>query len=308
MTARLRLAIVVPFLDEERHLGELMSSLEAQARRPDQLLLVDDGSTDASGAIAETFSRRHPWARVARRPTRPRGRDRLAGGAALQAFVWGVDRLDPDWDIVAKLDADLRLTPAMLGTLEAAFLRDPALGVAGAFLSAPDAGGRPVRQRLPLNHVEGETKFYRKACWAQIAPLPSMLGWDTIDVVRARLRGWRTQSFEIPGGDPLHLRPMGTHDGLLRGYRRWGRCAWSFGEHPLHVLAVAAQRAGDTPPLLGAMNYLAGWAGAAVRRAPRAEREVCDYVRRDQLRRLRRRAACAVRPSARRPTGKRRAA
>ena len=308
MTARLRLAIVVPFLDEERHLGELMSSLQAQARRPDQLLLVDDGSTDASGAMAEAFSRRHPWATVARRPTRPRGRDRLAGGVALQAFAWGVDRLDPDWDVVAKVDADLRLTPAMLGTLEAAFLRDPALGVAGAFLSAPDAAGRPVRQRLPRDHVEGETKFYRRACWQEIAPLPAMLGWDTIDVVRARLRGWRTQSFEIPGGDPLHLRPMGAHDGLLRGYRRWGRCAWSFGEHPLHVLAVAVQRAGDEPPLLGALNYLAGWAGAAVRRAPRAEPEVCEYVRRDQLRRLRRRVARALRPPARRPAGEGRAA
>jgi glycosyltransferase involved in cell wall biosynthesis len=43
MTGRLRLAVVVPFLDEERHLGVLLSSLEGQRRRPDRLLLVDDG-------------------------------------------------------------------------------------------------------------------------------------------------------------------------------------------------------------------------------------------------------------------------
>ena len=228
---------------------------------------------------------------MARRPPRPPRRDRLAGGAALQAFTWGVDQLEPDWDVVAKVDGDLRLTPATLGTLETAFLRDAALGVAGAFLSAPDGAGRPLRQRLPRDHVEGETKFYRRECWQEIEPLPAMLGWDTIDLVRARLRGWRTQSFEIPGGDPLHLRPMGAHDGRLRGYRRWGRCAWSFGEHPLHVLAVAAQRARDEPALLGALNYVAGWAAAAAGRAPRAEAEVREYVRRDQLRRLRRRLA-----------------
>lgn len=291
MTARLRLTLVVPFLDEDRHLGELLSSLEAQTRRPDRLLLVDDGSTDDSGAIAEAFSRKHPWAAVARRPTRPRSPDRLAGGSALEAFAWGVARLDPDWDVVGKVDGDLRLTPATLETLETAFLSDPTLGLAGAFLSAPDAAGHPVRQRLPRDHVEGETKFYRHTCWQDIAPLPAMLGWDTVDVVRARLRGWRTQSFEIPGGDPLHLRPMGAHDGLLRGYRRWGRCAWSFGEHPLHVVAVAVQRARDEPPLLGSLNYLAGWAAAAAHREPRAEPEVRRYVRRDQLRRLRRRAA-----------------
>jgi hypothetical protein len=127
-----------------------------------------------------------------------------------------------------------------------------------------------------------------------------MLGWDTIDVVRARLRGWRTESFEVPGGDPLHLRTMGGRDGVLRAYRRWGRCAWSFGEHPLHALAVAVQRAGDDPPGLGALNYLAGFAWAAIRRAPRAEAEVRAYVRRDQLRRLRRRALGGVSPALRR--------
>jgi hypothetical protein len=84
---------------------------------------------------------------------------------------------------------------------------------------------------------------------------------------------------------------MGRHDGLLRGYRRWGRCAWGLGEHPLHLLAVAAQRLGDTPPVLGSLNYVAGWAQAGIRRAPRAEPEVRAYVRRDELPRLRLRAA-----------------
>jgi glycosyltransferase involved in cell wall biosynthesis len=289
MTGRLRLAVVVPFLDEERHLGVLLSSLDAQRRRPDRLLLVDDGSTDASVAVADAFARRHGWVTVLRRPARRVGADRLAGGSALQAFAWGVAHLGEPWDVVAKIDADLRLTPATLGTLEAAFLRDPALGVAGAFISAFDSAGRVARQRLPRQHVEGETKFYRRACWDEIAPLPAMTGWDTIDVVRARLRGWRTESFEVPGGDPLHLRTMGSRDGVLRAYRRWGRCAWSFGEHPVHALAVAVQRAGDDPPVLGAVNYLAGYAGAAIVRAPRAEAEVRAYVRRDQLRRLRRR-------------------
>jgi biofilm PGA synthesis N-glycosyltransferase PgaC len=296
MSASLRVAIVVPFLNEERHLGELLSSLEAQTRRPDRLLLIDDGSTDASGAMAEAFAHRHPWAAVARRPARRVGADRLAGGAALQAFAWGVERLDEPWDVIAKVDADLRLTPATLQTLEAAFLREPALGMAGAFTSALD-GSRAVRQRLPRHHVGGDTKFYRRACWDEIAPLPAVLGWDTIDVIRARLRGWHTESFEIPDGDPLRLRVMGGHDGLLRGYRRWGRCAWTFGEHPLLVLAVAIQLAADRPVLLGGLSYVAGWAWAALGRAPRAEPEVRRYVRSHPLRRLRRGTARRLRSS-----------
>jgi biofilm PGA synthesis N-glycosyltransferase PgaC len=284
----LQIAIVVPFMNEERHLGDLLASMASQTRRPDQLVLVDDGSSDGSPALARAFATRYAWASVARRPPRRVGRDRLAGGAALQAFAWGVERAGASWDVIAKVDADLRLTPRTVETLENAFLRDPALGVAGAFLSVRRRGGA-VRERLPRDHVHGETKFYRRACWHEIAPLPPMPGWDTIDVIRARLTGWRTASFEIPGGDPVHLRPMGTHDGLLRGWRRWGRCAWGFGEHPLHVAAIAVQRIGDRPAGLGSANYVAGWLAAAATRAPRAEPAVRAYVREDQLRRLRRR-------------------
>jgi poly-beta-1,6-N-acetyl-D-glucosamine synthase len=288
VSERLHIAIVVPFMDEERHLGDLLTSMASQTRLPDQLVLVDDGSSDGSPDLARAFTTHYRWASVAHRPPRPVGRDRLAGGAALQAFAWGVERAGASWEVIAKVDADLRLTPRTLETLEHAFLRDPALGLAGAFLSVRRPGGAE-RERLPRDHVHGETKFYRRACWRDIAPLPPLLGWDTIDVIRARLAGWRTESFVIPGGDPVHLRPMGTHDGLLRGWRRWGRCAWSFGEHPLHVAAIAVQRIRDRPAGLGSANYVAGWLAAAAARAPRAEPAVRAYVRKDQLRRLRRR-------------------
>jgi poly-beta-1,6-N-acetyl-D-glucosamine synthase len=289
MTIRVPIAIVVPFLDEERHLPELLGSLARQTRPPDRVLLVDDGSTDSSTLLADAFAARHAFARVVHRPPRAVGADRLARGSAVAAFSWGVAQLTEPWEIVAKLDADLRLPQSMVETIEAAFIRDSRLGIGGAFVSVAGPDGRLRRQRLPRDHVHGATKFYRRACWDAIAPLPAMLGWDTIDVVRARMHNWRTQSFEIPGEDPVHLRAMGTHDGLLRGYRRWGRCAWAFGEHPLHLLAIAAQRLGDHPRALGSLNYCVGWTAAALERAPRAEPELRAYVRRQQLRRLRRR-------------------
>jgi biofilm PGA synthesis N-glycosyltransferase PgaC len=286
MGAELRIAVVVPFLDEEEHLPDLLASMASQTRAPDVLLLVDDGSGDRSLELAHTYAARHAHATVLRRPPRPVGRDRLAGGAAVRAFNWGVGQIAGDWDVVAKVDADLRLNPRLLATLEDAFVADPGLGMAGSYLVVLDDAARPVRQRCRPEHVEGETKFYRRACYDAIAPLPAMLGWDTIDEVRARLSGWRTASLEVPGGDSLHVRPMGSHDGLLRGFRRWGTCAWVYGEHPLHVLAVAVQRLGDRPRLLGGVSYLLGYTHAALRRLPRAEKAVRREVRGDGLRRL----------------------
>ena len=287
---QLQVAVVVPFLDEAAHLRELLRSIVDQTQLPDRVLLVDDGSRDGSSAIAAAFALEHEWARLVQRPPQQRRRDRLAGGTAAAAFAWGVDRLGTSWDVVAKLDADLRLATSTIASVGQWLEEHPRLGIAGPRLDVADPDGAQ-RHRCPPDHVDGAAKFYRRACWEQIAPFPQLLGWDTIDEIRARMRGWEVRSGDIPGGNPLQLRAMGGHDGLLRGYRRWGRCAWGLGEHPLHLLAVAAQRIGDPPPVLGSLNYLLGWVSAALRRAPRAEAEVRAFVRRDELRRLRLRAA-----------------
>jgi hypothetical protein len=291
----LQLAVVVPFLDEADHLPRMLASVAAQERPPDELLLVDDGSTDGSAAIAAAFAAEHAWARVLRRPPRDPGRDRLAGGAALRAFAWGVAQLRSPWDVVAKVDADLELTPATCAVVLDTLRADARLGMAGPYISAEEDGVL-VRQRCRPEHVEGEAKFYTRACHAAIAPLPEMLGWDTIDEVRAHLRGFGTLSIEVPGGDPVHMRTMGSHDGRLRGYRRWGTCAWAYGEHPVHVVAVGLQRLGDEPRVLGGASYVLGYALAAARRFPRAEPEVRRVVRRDGLRRVLRRAVTPWRP------------
>jgi hypothetical protein len=205
----------------------------------------------------------------------------------LVAFQWAVPQLASSWDVVAKLDGDLRFTPRTWEALAAAFEADPRLGMAGPYQNARSPEGEMLRERTPAEHVRGGSAFYRRACFEQLSPLPVHLGWDTIDEFRSRMLGWRTRSIAAPDGDTEHLRPMGRQDGILRAWRRWGVCGWGYGEHPLHAVLVAAQRAGDHPPVLGGLNYIAGYAGAAVRRAPRADPELRAYVRRDQLRRIR---------------------
>jgi hypothetical protein len=134
--------------------------------------------------------------------------------------------------------------------------------------------------------VEGPTRFYRRACLEAISPIPPIVGWDTIDEVRARMCGWRTASFALRGGDAVHLRRMGSHDGLLRGYRRAGRAAYAYGAHPLHAVASAAARLRDRPAAACAAAYLQGYLAAAVRGGPRAEPEARAFLRAEQRRRL----------------------
>jgi biofilm PGA synthesis N-glycosyltransferase PgaC len=285
-----RLAAIVPFLDEERHLPALLESIATQTRPPDQLLLVDDGSSDASPALAEAFARDREHVRLLSRPRRAAQRDRLAGAPELRSFAWALGSLDEPWDVVAKLDADLRLAPGTLAAMDARFAADPRLGIAGPRLLSVDEAGRDVSHHSRPEHVEGATKFYRRECLEEIGPIPAILGWDTIDEVRARMRGWRTAGGTPDEAPVVHLRPMGARDGAARGFRRWGACAYAYGEHPLHVMLVGIRALPQPPVVLGGASYVAGWAGAALRRAPRAEPELRSYVRRDQLNRLTRRA------------------
>jgi biofilm PGA synthesis N-glycosyltransferase PgaC len=285
----MRIVAIVPFLNEAGVLPRLLESVAAQARPPDRLVLVDDGSTDTSYRIAADFAGRHSYAVALRRPPRPPRRDRLATANELRAFAWAVERVGDRWDVIAKLDGDVQLTPETIAFIERQFELDPQLGMAGSYLSEVDPSGARHRLRIRPEHVHGATKFYRRECYEQLAPLPAILGWDTIDEVKARLLGWRTQSFALPGGDPLHLRKRASYDGVARGYRRFGRGAYILGQHPLHVLLFAIRYMTESPGLTGGLNYLAGWSAAALRRSPRAEPQVRSHIRRVQLRRIRRR-------------------
>ncbi len=283
--ATLRVAIVVPFLNEAALMPRFLGSMLAQTRRPDLLLLVDDGSTDASKGMAAEFAAQHDFARVLQRPPRPPAKDRLATAAELQAFHWGVEQLDEPFDVIAKVDADLEFAPRHVETLLAELAADPELGIVGCYLAVEEPTGIR-REPSPAYHVRGPTKFYRRECLEAIEPLPEILGWDGFDQIRARRAGWTVRSVECQDRDTLHLRPTGSHDGRLRAYRRWGRCAWGYGCHPLVVLGASATRLRHRPYGIAGLAYLWGWVHAAITRAPRVDRETRRYGQRAQLRQI----------------------
>lgn len=285
--SKLVLAVVVPFLNEREHLPSLLASIAAQTRLPDELILVDDGSSDGSYDIAQAFAAEHSFVRVLRRPPRPAEADRLATANELRAFQWGAEHLRPGYQVIAKLDADLELRPEHFSQIAARFEADPSLGLAGAYLSIRLADGSPQREHHAPDHVRGASKFYRRECLEQLSPLPAHLGWDTIDEVKARMYGWRVLSVELPAGDSIHLRPTGLHDGRLRAFWRWGECMYGCGSHPLNVLGGALVRARRPPYLVAGAAYLFGWGAAWARRRPRAEPEVRAFKRREELRRIR---------------------
>jgi glycosyltransferase involved in cell wall biosynthesis len=284
-----QLAVVVRFFDEEMYLPTLLSSMAAQTQPPEQMLLIDDGSRDSSYEIAAAFARDYSRAQALRRPRKTHSKDRLVSAGELLAFQWGLAHLKDSWDIVVKLDADLSLNPELLQVVRQRFHSQPELGITAPYLSTIQSDGDLRREHTPVEHVRGATKFYRRLCYEEISPVRPILGWDTIDKLRARRTGWTTETFHIPNGDCVHLRPLGEYNGRLRSFRRRGRCAWGYGAHPFWVLHGSTYRMREHPFFIGGLSYLWGWLLSAARRHPRADSTLRAYTRQEHLAQLRQR-------------------
>lgn len=89
------LSIVVPVYNVEPYLRECIDSIVAQTGSDYELVLVDDGSTDNSGAIADEYAKKYSNVRALHQKNSGQTAARLKGvKAATGKYVWLVDSDD----------------------------------------------------------------------------------------------------------------------------------------------------------------------------------------------------------------------
>jgi poly-beta-1,6-N-acetyl-D-glucosamine synthase len=282
--ARVRYVVVTPVRDEAAHVGATIRSMLAQTVRPTAWIVVDDGSTDGTGAVLDEAAAGIEWMRVVHRANRGH---RANGGGVMDAFYAGYDLVaDGSWDYVVKLDADLSFAADYFERCFRHFDDTPALGIGGGTICSLVDGRAVVEAKGdPPFHVRGATKIYRGDCWRAIAPLVRAPGWDTIDEVKANMLGWSTRTFgELP---LIQHKPTGSADGAWRNAFKNGRANYVTGYDPLFMLAKCVKRASSNPPIVGGMAMALGFGSAYVRRLPQVpDRRVIRYLRSQQRRRL----------------------
>ncbi|RZS91445.1 glycosyl transferase family 2 [Motilibacter rhizosphaerae] len=87
-------AVVVPVRDGERYLGEALDSVLGQVPAPAEVVVVDDGSTDGSAAVARSFGER---VSLVQTEARGPGAARNTGIARTTAPVLGFLDADDLW-------------------------------------------------------------------------------------------------------------------------------------------------------------------------------------------------------------------
>ena len=274
--------IITPVRDEEKHIEHTLDCVCQQSIRPKEWVIVNDGSSDRTGEIADRYAAQNAWIRVVHRANRG---FRKSGGGVMEAFYDGYDSLAcKDWDFLVKLDGDLSFAPEYFQRCFARFAQEPRLGVGGGEIRH-DIDGTMKTEENPRFHVRGATKIYRRACWDAIGGLWRASGWDTIDEVMANMKGWKTYSF--PDLGLVHHRLTGTEDGLFRDRVKHGVACYVSGYHPLFVTASCIRRLTQKPLIIGSIAVMYGFLKSYLSRPPRLQdRSYLAYIRGQQLRRL----------------------
>lgn len=171
-------SVVIPVKDDDTELARCLAALAAQTRRADEIIVVDNGSTDASASVA-----RAAGARV----------ERCAEPGIPAASAHGYDRATGD--LILRLDADCVPGPSWVDAVVAAFAGEPDLGGATGGARFGD-GPRLLRVPLAVAYLGA----YEAMAWLALGHRP--LFGSNMAIRRTAWRGIR---------DRVHL-DAGVHD------------------------------------------------------------------------------------------------
>lgn len=276
--------LITPARNEAEFIELTLRSVVAQTVRPLRWVIVSDGSTDGTDEIVGKYAAEHPWIELIRMPERQARH--FAG--KVHAFNAGYARMkDLNYGCIGSLDADISFDEDYFSFLLGKLAEDAALGLVGTpFMDRSKL--RYDYRFVSLEHVSGACQVFRHECFEKIGGYTPVKGGgiDHIAVITARMKGWKTRTFEEKVCH--HHRPMGTAEhGEVAAWYRAGKRDYALGGHPVWELFRTAYQMTKRPFMLAGLALLAGYTSASLKRAERpVSQELIQFRRREQMRRL----------------------
>ena len=282
----MKYVLITAARNEGSFIKKTLDSVVTQTVLPERWIIVDDGSTDRTAEIVESYAKSRSWIQLLRRPRRI---DRNFAGK-VQAVNAGLEQVPSlEFEIIGNLDADISFEPDYMEFLLQRLSEDGELGVAGTPFTQ-DGGYDSARDSFEGdNYVAGPCQLFRYRCFQGIGgyvPNPAG-GVDWIAVMTARMKGWKVRAF--PEKRFHHYRTMGTAGrGALGALFSYGEKDYYLGGSPLWQLFRVAYRMGKKPVLLVGLSLLLGYVWAALRRVNRVvSPELMRFHRHEQMKKLR---------------------
>ena len=173
----MRIAVVLPILNEAATLPGMLRSLQEQTRRPDRITVVDGGSIDSSTAIVRSTT------------VEPIVVSGVGRGGQIAAGV----RQCPE-DLIVVAHADMRFPPTAFETLQQFLLRHP--DCPGGCFGHRFDNGRPIyraiewwdRLRAKRGYSFGDqAQFFRLEMLGRVGGFPPLPLMEDVELAR-RLR------------------------------------------------------------------------------------------------------------------------
>lgn len=259
-----RLIVLMPMRNEIGTIESTLKTFAAQTLKPDLVLVLADGVSDGSDRVVERFAAQHGWIALERLPDR--GFDNVGKGVA-QVLNIGIRRIEElQSEFVAKVDADVELPPGYFERILREFETNPRLGMSSGHPFTFE-GGRRILERHGDRFPSGTARVYRRESLRQIGYWVASVGWDTVDILRMRMRGLDVRV--LHDLEYHHVRRMGTRNGYIDGMLRDGRNAYLTGYAPWFFLLRALFNGLHRPYLIRTACMLAGYFRAMALRLPR---------------------------------------
>ena len=182
---------IIPAYNEEENIARAIDSVAAQSLIPTCLIIVDDGSTDATPNILAKYAKKYDWLKVV---TNTNKDPRATGAKIVRAFNLGLHSEDLSaYDVVSKFDADLEFPPNYFEQIIHTLESNPDIGLTGGVCAILEEGKWKEEKVSKDDHVRGALKSYRVKAFRQMEGLKLFMGWDSADEFVLRYHNWKVK-------------------------------------------------------------------------------------------------------------------
>lgn len=147
-----KVSIIVPVYNMEKYLSVCMDSLLAQTYENIEILLVDDGSKDASAELCDRYAAEHEKVRVIHKEN----------GGLISAWIAGT--MEASGAYLCYVDSDDWVEPDMIEGLVQHLSGDKKEVVCSNYIIEKESGSENVIQKLSPGVYEGERLYHDVKC------------------------------------------------------------------------------------------------------------------------------------------------
>ncbi|MEX0314204.1 MAG: glycosyltransferase family 2 protein [Allomuricauda sp.] len=258
----MRISIIIPAHNEEAFLAKCLDSFVTQTYLPNELIIVDDNSNDATFKIAKDYAQKFEWINVLQRKS---SNAHIPGKKVVDTFNFGLSHAS-DYDLIGKFDADIILPPNYFEIMVNQFQSNWKLGMCSGLLFIQKGPDWVYENIADKSHIRGPIKLYHKACFEKIEGLRPGVGWDTVDVLLAKFHDFETLT--DPSLQVKHLRPTG-YGYSRKSYRSKGEALYKmrYGIILTKIAALKMAWQAKSPRLY--LYTIFGFLRAVIHRIPR---------------------------------------